>query len=639
MNEKKDGVNKELKKTKKINDDVNVTQNGKNSVKQSVKHKAVGVVPKTLIKQRNVNSVNNGANKKVLKSSQMQVKKFRSQNGNNSRGGQSIRIVHLGGLDEIGKNMICFECGKDMIIVDCGMGFPDVDMLGVDIVLPDYSYVEKNIEKLRGIVITHGHEDHIGGVPFFLKKFNNVPIYGTRLTIGLIEEKLKEHGLLKSAKLNVCTARKIFKLGCFSIEMINVNHSIPDSVGLALHTPAGVIVHTGDFKIDYTPISGPVIDLARFSELGSKGVLLLMTDSTNAERPGHTMPERQVGESFQKLFSEAANRRIVVASFSSNIHRIQQIIDNAIKYKRHVVVSGRSMENVVAKAIELSYLKVPDGVIVPIDSISKYPKDKIIIITTGSQGEPMSALSRMANGMHKNVSITSEDFIIISASPIPGNEKLVTKVVNDLMKLGAKVIYEKMYDVHTSGHACQNELKTILLLVKPKYFMPVHGEYKHLKANADIAISLGIPEKNIIIRDIGNVVEVGPRGLHYKENVPVGCVFVDGLGVGDVGAVVLRDRKILGEDGIIIVSFVVEQETKQIIGGPNLITRGFVYVKGAEELLNDIKGAIRKILNKQLEKTPVDFSLLKNKIRDDLVSFIYKRTRRNPMILPIMMEV
>lgn len=591
-------------------------------------------MPKNSIKQRNVS----GVNKKVLKSSQTQVKKFRPQNGGVSRGGQSIRIVHLGGLDEIGKNMICFECGKDMIIVDCGMGFPDVDMLGVDIVLPDYSYVEKNIEKLRGIVITHGHEDHIGGVPFFLKKFN-VPIYGTRLTIGLIEEKLKEHGLLKSAKLNVCTARKIFKLGCFSVEMINVNHSIPDSVGLALHTPAGVIVHTGDFKIDYTPISGPVIDLARFSELGSKGVLLLMTDSTNAERPGHTMPERQVGESFQKLFSEAANRRIVVASFSSNIHRIQQIIDNAIKYKRHVAVSGRSMENVVAKAIELSYLTVPDGVIVPMDSISKYPKDKMIIITTGSQGEPMSALSRMANGMHKNVSITSEDFIIISASPIPGNEKLVTKVVNDLMKLGAKVIYEKMYDVHTSGHACQNELKTILLLVKPKYFMPVHGEYKHLKANADIAVSLGIPEKNIIIRDIGNVVEVGPRGLHYKENVPVGCVFVDGLGVGDVGAVVLRDRKILGEDGIIIVSFVVEQETKQIIGGPNLITRGFVYVKGAEELLNDIKGAIRKILNKQLEKTPIDFSVFKNKIRDDLASFIYKRTRRNPMILPIMMEV
>ena len=634
MNEKKDGVNKELKKTKKIKDDVNKIKNNKELAKQQIKHKNSLVVSKNLNKQKSVNSVN----KKVLKPVQPQVKKFRPANNNISRAGASVRIVHLGGLDEIGKNMICFECGKDMIIVDCGMGFPDVDMLGVDIVLPDYSYVEKNIEKLRGLVITHGHEDHIGGVPFFLKKFN-VPVYGTRLTIGLIEEKLKEHGLLKSAKLNVCTARKIFKLGCFSVEMINVNHSIPDSVGIALHTPAGVIVHTGDFKIDYSPISGPVIDLARFSELGSKGVLLLMTDSTNAERPGHTMPERQVGESFQKLFGEAANRRIVIASFSSNIHRIQQIIDNAVKYKRHVAVSGRSMENVVAKAIELSYLTVPDGLIVPMDSIAKYPKDKIIIITTGSQGEPMSALSRMANGMHKNVSITSEDFIIISASPIPGNEKLVTKVVNDLMKLGAKVIYEKMYDVHTSGHACQNELKTILLLVKPKYFMPVHGEYKHLKANADLAISLGIPEKNIIIRDIGNVVEVGPRGLHYRENVPVGCVFVDGLGVGDVGAVVLRDRKILGEDGIIIVSFVVEEETKQIIGGPNLITRGFVYVKGAEELLNDIKGAIRKILNKQLEKNPTDFSVLKSKLRDDLSSFIYKKTRRNPMILPIMMEV
>ena len=635
MNEKKDGVVKDLNKLKKTKDSVKKNLN-KDVVKQVKKNKPV-VVSKNLNK---VHSVSKSAVKPVnrvgLKGS-TQVRGFVSS-ATASRLSYSVRIVHLGGLNEVGKNMMCFECGRDMIVVDCGMGFPDVDMLGVDIVLPDYTYIEKNIGRLRGVVITHGHEDHIGGIPFFLKRFN-VPIYGTRLTIGLIEEKLKEHGLLKSAKLNVCMARKIFKLGCFSVEMINVNHSIPDAVGIALHTPAGVIIHTGDFKIDYNPISGPVIDLARFSELGSKGVLLLMADSTNAEKPGHTMPERQVGEAFQKLFSEAGNRRIIVASFSSNIHRIQQIIDNAVRYKRHVAVSGRSMENVVAKAIELSYLNVPDGVLVPMDSIAKYPKDKIIVVTTGSQGEPMSALSRMANGMHKNISINSEDFIIISASPIPGNEKLVTKVVNDLMKLGAKVIYEKMYDVHTSGHACQNELKTLFLLVKPKYFMPVHGEYKHLKANADIAVSLGIPEKNIIIKDIGNVVEVSQKGLHFKENVPVGCVFVDGLGVGDVGAVVLRDRKILGEDGIIIVTFVVEQETKQFILGPNIITRGFVYVKGSEELLNDIKNAARKILNKYIEKNITDFSVFKNKIKDELSSFIYKNARRNPMILPIIMEV
>ena len=512
-------------------------------------------------------------------------------------------------------------------------------MLGVDLVLPDYSFIEKKIEKLRAVVITHGHEYHIGGIPFFLKRFS-VPIYATRLTIGLIEEKLKEHGLLKTANLNVVGVRKAIKLGStFSVEMVNVNHSIPDAVGLIIKTPVGVIVHTGDFKIDYNPISGPVIDLARFSEIGSKGVLLLMADSTNAEIPGHTMPERQVGESFKKLFSRALDRRIIVASFSSNIHRIQQIIDSAVKYKRYVAVSGRSMENVVAKAIELSYLKVPEGIIIPMASISKYPKEKIIIITTGSQGEPMSALSRMANKMHKNVAINSKDFIIISASPIPGNEKLVTKVVNDLMKLGAKVIYEKNYDIHTSGHACQNELKTLLLLVKPKYFMPVHGEFKHLKANADLAISLGIPEKNILIKDVGNVVEFKGKEVIFKENVPTGCVFVDGLGVGDVGAVVLRDRKTLSQDGIIIITFVFEKESKEFIKGPSLITRGFVYVKTSEQFLNDIKNVVKKIFNKLLEKDNLDFNIFKNKIKDDLSNFIFKKTRRNPMILPIIMEV
>lgn len=574
----------------------------------------------------------NSSGRAVLKKSQSKPLHGSTLNKN------IVRVVHLGGLDEIGKNMVCFECKNDMIIVDCGMGFPDVDMLGVDLVLPDYSYVEKNISKLRALIITHGHEDHIGGVPYFLKRFN-VPIYATRLTIGLIEEKLKEHGILKNAKLNVCTPRKLFKFGCFSIEMIGVNHSIPDAVGLAINTPAGTIVHTGDFKIDYSPIDGCVIDLARFSEIGSKGVLLLMADSTNAERPGHTMPERQVGESFQKLFHQAGDRRIIVASFSSNIHRIQQIINNAVKYGRHVAVSGRSMENVVEKAVELGYLNLPKGVLLSMDAISRQPRNKVIIITTGSQGEPMSALSRMANGNHKNVSISSEDFIIISASPIPGNEKLVTNVVNDLMKLGAKVIYEKMYEVHTSGHACQNELKTMIMLVKPKFFMPVHGEYKQLKAHADLAISMGVAPKNIIISEIGKVVEVSARFAKIKETVPSGCVFVDGLGVGDVGSVVLRDRKILSQDGLMIIVAVVDQETLQLISGPEIISRGFVYVRESERLLSEIRRQVNSVFNKLFENNINDCSVYKTKIKDEISNFIFKKTRRSPMILPIVLEV
>ena len=549
-----------------------------------------------------------------------------------------IKIIPLGGLNEIGKNMTCFDCGKDMFIVDCGMGFPDPDMLGVDLVLPDYTYVEQNIDKLRGIVITHGHEDHIGGIPFFLKKYN-VPVYGTRLTIGLIEEKLKEHGILKNAKLNICSPGQMIKFGCMSVEMICVNHSIPDAVGLAIYTPAGLIVHTGDFKIDYNPIEGEMIDLARFSELGSKGVLLFMSDSTNAERPGYTMPERKVGESFQKLFNEAGDRRIIVASFSSNIHRIQQIIDNAIKYKRHVVVSGRSMENVVGKAIELGYLKVPDGILISMDSISRYSRNKVIIVTTGSQGEPMSALSRMANGTHKSVSVTSEDFIIISASPIPGNEKLVTNVVNDLMRLGSKVIYEKMYEVHTSGHACQDELKMMLSLTKPKYFMPVHGEYKHLKAHAELAISMGIPARNIVIGDIGHVVEINGRGIRSGGSVPAGCVFVDGLGVGDVGSIVLRDRKILSQDGLIVVVAAIERSSGQLVSGPDLVSRGFVYVRESEQLVDEARRLVKKIFDRQSVRNVFERSIYKMCVKDELSSFIFRKTRRNPMILPIIMEV
>lgn len=549
-----------------------------------------------------------------------------------------IRVIPLGGLNEIGKNMTCIECGNDMIIIDCGLAFPDPDMLGVDIVLPDYSYIEQNIKKLRGLVITHGHEDHIGGVPYFLKRFKT-PVYGTRLTIGLIEEKLKEYGLSKTANLNVCAPKKVIRLGCMGVEMIRVNHSIPDAVGLAIHTPAGVLIHTGDFKVDYNPIEGEVIDLARFSELGSRGVLLLMSDSTNAERPGHTMAERMVGESFQRLFNEAGDRRIVVASFSSNIHRVQQIIDAAVRYQRKVAVSGRSMENVVEKAIELGYLKVPKGILISLDDMSRYPHEKLILITTGSQGEPMSALARMASDDHKKVSITAEDFIIISASPIPGNEKHVTKVVNDLMRLGAKVIYEKMYEVHTSGHACQDELKMMLSLTKPKYFLPVHGEYRHLKRHAELAQTMGIPSSHILIGDIGQVIEISSRGFRVAGTVPSGQVFVDGLGVGDVGSIVIRDRKILSEDGLIVVVASLEKGTQNVVAGPDLISRGFVYVRESEKLLDEATKKVNQVFAACKKDHITDWNVIKSNVKDELSFFIYRKTKRSPMILPIIMEI
>lgn len=562
-----------------------------------------------------------------------EVKKSKVKPGN-----KTVSIVPLGGLNEIGKNMTCFVCGDDMFILDCGLAFPDPDMLGVDIVIPDFNFVEKNISKLRGMVITHGHEDHIGAVPFFLKNINT-PVYGTKLTIGLIEEKLRENPSPHKAKLDVCKPGQILKMGCMSIELINVNHSIPDAVGVAIHTPAGVIVHTGDFKVDYNPIEGAPIDLARFAQLGEKGVLLLMSDSTNAERPGYTMAERQVGESFGKLFLQAEDRRIIVATFSSNIHRVQQILDNARNHNRKVAVSGRSMENVVKKAIDLGYLKIPSDIIIPMDSISQYPKDKIIIMTTGSQGEPMSALSRMASGDHRQVSISDDDFIIISASPIPGNEKHVTNVINDLMRLGAKVIYEKMYEVHTSGHAYQDELKMILSITKPKFFMPVHGEYKHLKSHAELAISMGIPPQNVVIGDIGQVINIDYSGISPGGVVQAGPILVDGLGVGDVGSVVLRDRKMLAEDGLIVVVAVVSREDGKLHLGPNLVSRGFVYVKESEELFSQARDIVYSVFKKYENKQVREWNIYKTSIREELSSFIRKKTQRNPMILPIVLSV
>jgi ribonuclease J len=549
-----------------------------------------------------------------------------------------IRIIPLGGLNEIGKNMTMYECQGDMFIVDCGLAFPDADMLGVDLVIPDFSFVEKNIDKIKGMVVTHGHEDHIGGIPYLLKKFN-IPIYSSALTIGLIKGKLKEHGLLSQAKLHVVTPRQQVKMGCMTVEFIRVNHSIPDAMAIAIHSPAGIIIQTGDFKIDYSPIEGEVIDIARFAELGSEGILCLLSDSTNAERPGSTVSESKIGQSFLGLFSNAEGKRIIIASFASNIHRIQQIIDCADKFGRKVAVSGRSMENVVAVAIELGYLTVPKGVLVDIDEIDNYRPDQVVIITTGSQGEPMSALSRMAMGDHRKVTVTPNDFIIISATPIPGNEKHVTRVVNDLLKIGADVIYSAMYEVHVSGHACQDELKMMLAVTKPKFFIPVHGEFKHLKAHSKLATDMGVDPKNIHLAENGQVIELTQDSMKLAANVEAGHVLVDGLGVGDVGAIVLRDRRHLAQDGLIVVVMTMESASGALLAGPDIVSRGFVYVRESEELISEAKVIVKNILEKCYNDGIRDWATIKVNVKDGLSNFIYKKTKRSPMILPIITEV
>lgn len=549
-----------------------------------------------------------------------------------------IRITPLGGLDEIGKNITLYEYEDDMFLVDCGMSFPDEDTPGIDIVIPDFSYLIKNKDKIKGLVLTHGHEDHIGGIPYLLKNFN-VPIYGTRLTLGLVEGKLREHNLISTAEMHTVKPGDTIKLGAFSVEFINVNHSIPDAVAVAVTSPAGIVVQTGDFKIDTTPIDDQVIDLARFAELGNKGVLALLSDSTNAERPGFTASERIVGESFSNLFKKAGNHRIIVATFSSNIHRIQQIIDEAVRCGRKVAVSGRSMLNVVSIAAQLGYLKVAEGVLIDIESISKYPPEKLVIVTTGSQGEPLSALHRIGAGEHKNVSIIPGDMIIISATPIPGNEKLVSKVINQLMKRGANVVYEKMYDVHVSGHACKEELRLMMSIVKPKYFIPVHGEQKHLQKHAELASSMGIPNKNIQIATIGNVIELSDKEIKIVDTVPAGRVLVDGLGVGDVGSIVLRDRKHLAEDGIIVLTVTIDSVSGEVVAGPEVVSRGFVYVKESEELMAKVNTIAEDILEMCYVKGIYDFNGIKLKLRDGISRFIYENTHRSPMILPIIMVI
>ena len=549
-----------------------------------------------------------------------------------------VRIIPLGGLGEIGKNMTVIECANDLFIIDCGLAFPDAEMLGVDLVIPDFTYIEQNADKLRGVVLTHGHEDHIGSLVYLLKKVKT-PVYGTRLTLALVESKLKEHQLEHEVELNVIKPRGTIRMGCMAVELIHVNHSIPDSVGLAIHTPAGVLIHTGDFKVDYSPINGDIIDLGRFGELGSRGVLALMSESTNAERPGFTPTERTVGESFGKLFAQAEGKRIIIATFSSNIHRVQQIIDYAEEYGRKVAVFGRSMINVISIARELGYLNVKDNTIIDIELMNRYPADQIVLITTGSQGEPMSALTRMAMGDHKKVSITPQDFIIISATPIPGNEKFVTKVVNELMKSGATVIYERMYDVHVSGHACQEELKLMLALTKPKFFIPVHGEYKHLKKHADLAAGLGIPRENIVIGQIGDIIETNGVSMKVIGTAPSGRVLVDGLGVGDVGSIVLRDRKHLAQDGLIIIVIGIDRAANAIVSGPELISRGFVYVREAEPLMDEARQRLSETLDRLSAAELRDWNGLKGRLRDTLSEYIFSVTKRSPMILPIIMEI
>lgn len=588
---------------------------------------------------QNVQTAQGAQNAHALRASQQNGKKPASQQKKQHEHRRTpVRIIPLGGLNEIGKNMTVFECCNDMFILDCGLAFPDSEMPGVDIVIPDFTYVERNKDKLRGIVITHGHEDHIGGLAYFLKKVN-APVYGSGMTIGLIKHKLEEHGLLSKASLNVIEPRKTIKMGCMGVEFIKVNHSIPGAMGMAIHTPAGVLVHTGDFKVDFSPIDGGPIDLARFAELGSRGVLGLMMDSTNAERPGFTQSERKVGESFEKLFSRAGDKRIIIATFSSNIHRVQQIINMAARYGRKVAVLGRSMINVISTALELGYLEVAKNTIIDIENMNQYPPEQIVLITTGSQGEPMSALTRMAMHDHKKVNITPRDFIIISATPIPGNEKHVTRVVNELLKSGAEVIYESMYEVHVSGHACQEELKLILALTRPKFFIPVHGEYKHLIKNRNVAIEMGMPKENVLITSIGNVIETDGASMQVVSQVPSGRVLVDGLGVGDVGSIVLRDRKHLAEDGLIIVVVGINRVTGDVAAGPDIISRGFVYVREAEEMMDQAKQLMTQTLDDCAAYELKEWTSLKAKLRDAMSDFIFEKTKRRPMILPIIMEI
>ena len=546
-----------------------------------------------------------------------------------------LKIIPLGGLEQIGMNITAFEYEDSIIVVDCGLSFPEDDMLGIDLVIPDISYLKENIGKVKGFFITHGHEDHIGAIPYVMREIN-VPVYATKLTNGIIEHKLKEHDLLKVVKRKVVKYGQHINLGCFRVEFIRTNHSIQDAAALAIYSPAGVVIHTGDFKIDYTPVFGDAIDLQRFGEIGKKGVLALMCDSTNAERAGFTMSEKTVGKALDTIFNDHKNKRIIVSTFASNVDRVQQIINCAYNYGRKVVIEGRSMVNIITTATELGYINIPDNTLVDIEQLKNYPDEKTVLITTGSQGESMAALSRMATGMHRKVSIKPTDLIVLSSNPIPGNEKAVTKIINDLLMKGAEVIFQ---DVHVSGHACAEDIKLIYSLVRPKYSIPVHGEYKHLVAQAKIANELGIPKENIFVLSSGDVLELNDKEAKVTGKVHVGDVMVDGLGVGDVGNIVLRDRQHLAEEGIIIVVLTLENGSGMVLAGPDIVSRGFVYVRGSEALMDEARQVLNATMDHCMEKHITDWGKIKTEIKDDLGDFVWKETKRRPMIIPIIMEV
>ena len=548
---------------------------------------------------------------------------------------EKIKIIPLGGLEHIGMNITCIEYEDSIIVIDCGLSFPDEDMLGVDLVIPDVTYLKDNIEKVKGFVITHGHEDHIGALPYVLQSVN-APVYATKLTMGIIEHKLKEHNMMKTTKRKVVRHGQSINLGCFRIEFIKTNHSIADAAALAIYTPAGIIVHTGDFKIDYTPVFGEMIDLIRFAELGKKGVLALLCESTNAERPGFTQSERTVGKTISRIFDDHKKSRIIIATFASNVDRVQQIINAAYEHGRKVIVEGRSMVNIITIASELGYIKIPDNTLIDIDTMRNYPDDKLVLITTGSQGETMAALSRMAANTHRKVSIKPGDTIVFSSNPIPGNEKAVTNVINELYRKGAEVIFQ---DTHVSGHACQEEIKLIYALTKPKYAIPVHGEYKHLKAGAKLAETMGVQKDHIMLMQSGDILTIGQEKAEITGQVPHGCVMVDGLGVGDVGNIVLRDRQMLSQNGLLIVVLTLEKYSNQLLAGPDIVSRGFVYVRESESLMEDARRVVSDALDDCLNHNISDWRKIKNVIRDSLGDFLWKQTKRNPMILPIIMEV
>ena len=564
----------------------------------------------------------------------VQKPQLRTGSRKGRRGTSKLKVIPLGGLEQIGMNITAFEYEDSIVVVDCGLAFPEDDMLGIDLVIPDVTYLKENISKVKGFVITHGHEDHIGALPYVLKEVN-VPIYSTKLTLGLITNKLKEHNLVRSTKLKEVKHGQVINLGDFSIEFIKTNHSIQDASALAIYSPAGIVVHTGDFKVDYTPVFGDAIDLQRFAEIGKKGVLALMCDRTNAERPGFTMSERSVGHVFDNLFNEHKNARIIIATFASNVDRVQQIIDTAYRFGRKVAVEGRSMVNIISVASELGYLRIPENTLIEIDQVKNYPDEKVVLITTGSQGESMAALSRMAADIHKKITIKPNDTIIFSSNPIPGNEKAVSKVINELSMKGAKVIFQ---DVHVSGHACQEEIKLIYSLVRPKYAIPVHGEYRHLTAQKHVVEDLGIPKENIFILASGNVLEMDESSAQVTGSVQTGAILVDGLGVGDVGNIVLRDRQHLAEDGIMIVVMTLERHSNVVLAGPDIVSRGFVYVRESEDLMENAKEVVENALDSCLDRNITDWGKIKNVVKDALSDFLWKRTKRSPMILPIIME-